>query len=227
MSEHTKITSKADDELLFYRNCPLEHRPKGIVTIEGGLAYYRESARHPTTQSDWDRVYKVGCNAFWLGLDVCSESEWYNWLIDNNINRDLSLYQYIHPVRILHGCPRAEHILMTENICFISPRKAEVVCREWDEAYILMSIVTLWESWTRNWHVQSFKDGFRPEIVPPFEVTDVHKMFLLRHWENEIKRIERLITKSFKTKRDIIMDELEKDWNPVDLRATMIKLVIA
>lgn len=226
MSEHTKITSKADDELLFYRNCPVEHRPKGIVTIEGGLAYYRESARHPTTQSDWDKVYKAGCDAFWLGLDVCLPGEWITFL-ETQKRMDLR-YEDFHPVRILHGCPRAEHILMTEDICFISPRKAEVVCREWDEAYILMSIVTLWESWTRNWHVQSFKDGFRPEIVPPFEVTDVHKMFLLRHWKAEITRTEHLRSKvTFMIERDFIIKELEKDWNPVDLRATMIEKVIA
>ena len=209
-----KTTEKAKIELEFYRNCPEKHRPKEIYKVDEGIQYEKVICRHPTSQEDWNRVWKVGCNIFWLGLDVSSKEEFEDYGIRHGCK-----IKDVHPVRILHGCPRAEHIVMTDDICFISPREPEIVCREWDEAYLLMSMVTLWESWTRRWLVDSFR-SLRPELVPPFEVTDVHRMFLLHHWENERSAI------SEKTSNDVI-SELKTDWEPVALRALMIEKVIA
>jgi len=81
---------------------------------------------------------------------------------------------YMRSVRIVHGAPRAEHILMTDDVCFISPAEAGVVCREWDEAWMLASIITKWESWSRKWPCEY--------VEPPFEVTELHLMLLQAYW---------------------------------------------
>lgn len=213
-----KKTKKAAVELQFYKNIPERHRPKNLMQLDDGIQYERVTGIHPASQEDWDKVWKVGVKTFWLGLDCELTDSFYTWCGKYQTCRE-DLYKELHPVRLLHGCPRAEHIIIEHDgqVVFISPHEPEIVCREWDEAYLLMSIVTLWESWTRSWSVDHFRNGMRPELIPPFEVTDVHKMFLLSHWRRERGLSHRI--------KSAIFPLLEKDWNHVDLRATMIEMV--
>lgn len=219
-----KMTNKADVELEFYKNCPEKHRPKDIYKIDGGVQYERVYGPHPTSQQDWNRVYKAGVDALWLGLDMSPQEDFIKWGLSGKWDQThIKWTQHAHPVRILHGAPRAEHIVMADEVVFISPAKVEIVCREWDEAYLLMSIVTLWESFTRGWLVDGFRQGFVPELSPPFEVTDVHRMFLLRHWEQELQASNHSV--SIYEKIHGVLEELSKDWTPGDLRERMVEIV--
>ncbi len=218
-----KITEKAQVEYDFWNNIPEKHRPKMILLSEDRIQYERVVGQHPTLQEDWDKIWKAGVDHFWLGLDLTHTEDFLVWSRENQVTQVLDWTSNAHPTRLLHGCPRAEHIVMeieTGFPVFISPHEPEIFCREWDEAYLLMSIVTMWESWTRNWSVDHIKNGMRPEIIPPFEVTDVHKMFLLAHWEKEVRngKVTFGMAKA-------ILPELKKDWSPVDLRAKIMEMI--
>jgi len=220
-----KKSEKSEIEYRFYNNCPENHRPKRIFRVLNEIRYDRVTGRHPTNQKDWDLVWKTGCKHFWLGMDVEPEETFVPWC-EKQTGREV-LWRNLHPTRILHGCPRAEHIIIEgEHPVFISPAKAEIVCREWDEAYLLMSIVTLWESCTKNWSVEHFKNGMRIDVVPPFEVTDVHKMFLLSHWEKQYNLLKNI---RFPLKTDHyqqkVIAELQKNWHPVELRAKIVDML--
>lgn len=219
-----KMTTKSEVEMEFYRNCPEKRRPKDLFHIDGGIQYTRVIGRHPTSQKDWNRVWKAGVDSFWLGLDVSSRVELEIFCKAHTLTiYDKTKVIEFHPVRILHGCPRAEHIVLNEEVIFISPARAEIVCREWDEAYLLMSIVTLWESFTRGWLVDNFKSGLIPDLRPPFEVTDVHRMFLLAHWEHELQASNHNANTYGKIHG--VLEELSKDWTPGDLRERMVEIV--
>lgn len=117
---------------------------------------------------DWAKVHALCCRALWGGLE-CDDPK------DFCKEYDVPLISVVRPVRIVHGRLRSEHIIMPG--VFLSPGKPELLCQEYDEAGMLMSLVTLWETATRHWHPTN------ADI--PFEVTKDHWILLYCHWKRE------------------------------------------
>lgn len=165
-----KVTELTPQAMEFYRLCPPPNRPATINQIDlSSYEYSRTPGRFCTLTSDWEDVHSLCCRALWGGVLCEDPTEFCK-------KYDVPLISMVKPVRIVHGRLFASHIIMPG--VFLSPGKPELLCQEYDEAGMLMSLITLWETATRHWTPCNAKI--------PFVVTKNHWILLYCHWKRQI-----------------------------------------
>lgn len=171
-----------DRQLAFFFHAPDGIIPSGIER-ESPTTYSYDffEGTHPRWGRSVARAHTLLRTCIWDEVDGSVDPSAYLEYIGLDIGEHL---QDLTPVIMTHGDPTLENILFTQRrMIFIDPGWSRLECREIDEAKMLQSLLTFWETIKRGWAPKKHSI--------PFEVRTSHIALLASHWYRLMKHRER------------------------------------